>query len=148
MSKKVTRLHGEMGDRAPQRGRNLMRLRPVRSVDSWSVDEETGLVVIRQPKGLSRVEKRLAKAVRAPEHVNRTLDVHGSVIWHMCDGEHTVEQIARAMEDRFHELFEPALPRTLRFVELLARRGLLAVAPVEGEGPTRSEPGAAAVRRP
>lgn len=140
MSKKLTRQHGEMGAHGPQRGRNLMDLRPLRSLDTWSVSEETGLVVIRQPKGLSRVEKRLARAVRAQEHVNRPLDIHGSAIWKLCDGEHTVEQIARALEDQFHEQFEPAVPRTLRFVELLARRGLVHVA---GPGPA-----AAAERSP
>jgi len=133
VSKRVTRLHGDPSAREPERGRNLMGLRPVRSVESWVVAEGTDLVVIHQPKGLSRVEARLARAVKAQEHVNRPLDRYGSAIWQLCDGQHTIEEIARALEARFHEQFEPALPRTLRFVDLLARRGLVRIAPPPSE---------------
>jgi hypothetical protein len=113
-----------------------MALRPLRALDTWTLDGESGLVVIHQPKNFSAVEVRIARAVRAQEHINRQLDAYGSLIWQLCDGDHTVEQIARAVEDRFHEQFEPAAPRTVRFIELLARRGLLRV--------QRPAPGAAA----
>jgi hypothetical protein len=127
VSKKVTRLHGEFGTRAPQRGRNVMALRPVRALDTWTDSPETGVVVIHQPKNFSRVESRIARAVRAQDYINRTLDIYGSAIWRRCDGDRSVEQIAREMEEEFHEQFEPAMPRTLRFIELLARRGLVRV---------------------
>lgn len=140
MSKKVTRPHGEMGDRAPDRGRNLMLLKPLRSIESWSLAKDTGLVTIRQPKALSRIETRLARVVNAPRDIAHPLDVYGSAIWQVCDGKHTIEEIARLMEAQFHEQFEPAMPRTLRFVELLARRRLVLI--------EQPPPRAAAERRP
>ncbi len=127
LSKKLTRLPGE--DPAPDidRGRRLLRLRPKRTVETWKVDAKTGFVVVSHPKAFGRVEARFARWFRGKPNINRQLDEHGSAIWIMCDGSHTVEEIARALEARFHEAFEPALPRTLKFVSMLAERRLVAV---------------------
>ena len=127
MSKKLTRLPGE--DPAPdiERGRRLLRLRPRRTVETWKVDSKTGFVVVTHPKAFGRVEARFARWFRGKPMINRQLDAYGSQIWILCDGTHSVEEIARAVEAKFHEAFEPALPRTLKFVSMLAERRLVTV---------------------
>ncbi len=109
------------------RGKRLLALRPKRTVDTWKVEDETGLVVVTHPKAFGRVEARLARALRGRPTVNRPLDEFGSQIWLLCDGSHTVEAIARALDARFHERFEPAVPRTLKFIKVLAERRLVTV---------------------
>ena len=136
VSKKLTRLPGEERAPDPNRGRKVLRLRPRRTVETWKVSAQTVHVVVTHPKAFGPLEGKLARALKGPRSINRQLDEFGSLIWQLCDGEHTVEQIARALEDKFRERFEPAMPRTLRFVELLAERRLLIMArdeePVEG----------------
>ena len=133
MSKKITRLPGDPPPHEdPARGRAIFALRPRRTLDTWERSAETGLVVICHPKTLRPTEVRLAKKLGRPLEVNRPLDEYGSEIWQLCDGSRTIEEIARAVEAKFHERFEPPLPRTLRFIEILARRGLVRMAPESG----------------
>jgi len=127
VSKRLTRLPGDEPPEDPTRGRRILELRPLRAIDTWKVSEKTGHVVVTHPKAFGRLEGKLAGALRAPRDINRQLDEFGSLIWQMCDGEHTVSEIARALEERFHERFEPAVPRTLRFVEVLAQRRLVRI---------------------
>jgi hypothetical protein len=127
LSKKLTRLPGEDPPPDVERGRRLLALRPRRTVETWKVDPKTGRVVVTHPKAFGRVEASLARWMRGKKSINRQLDEYGSLIWLMCDGSHTVEEIARALEGQFHEAFEPALPRTLKFVSMLAERRLVVV---------------------
>ncbi len=48
-------------------------------------------------------------------------------IWHLADGHHTVEGIARAVAERFRVPFDVALEDTRKFVDLLATRNLVSV---------------------
>jgi hypothetical protein len=127
MSKRLTRLPGDDPPPDPKRGERLLALRPRRTLETWTRKEPDGLVVITHPKPFSRAEARMAKLLRGSPVVNRHLDAYGSEIWVLCDGTRTIEEIARSLEERFHERFEPALPRTLKFIKLLAERGLVTV---------------------
>ena len=127
MSKKLTRLPGEEPPPDIARGARILALRPKRTLDTWKRVEPGGLVVITHPKPFSRLEAKVAKALRGSPVVNRNLDEFGSEIWVLCDGQHSVVDIARALEERFHERFEPAVPRTLKFVEILLQRGLISI---------------------
>lgn len=127
MSKRVTRFPGDDIAPSADRGRRILSLRPRRTVETWKVDEASGWVVVTHPKALGALEARLTRLLRGSTVVNRPLDEYGSAIWLMCDGRHTVEEIARSLEERFRERFEPALPRTLKFVEVLAQRRLVTV---------------------
>lgn len=127
MSKRLTRLPGDEPPPSADRGRKVLSLRPRRTVETWKVDDATGCVVVTHRKALGSVEARLTRLLRGSTMIRRSLDEYGSAIWLMCDGRHTVEEIARSLEARYHERFEPALPRTLKFVEILAERRLVTV---------------------
>lgn len=135
VSKKLTRVPGGQEPPDLERGRRLLELRPLRTVDTWVVSPKTGTVVVTHPKAFGRMEGKLARALKAPASINRPLDEFGSLIWQLCDGQHTVSQIARALEERFRERFEPAVPRTLRFVEVLAQRRLVRIVRAETPPP-------------
>ncbi len=140
MSKKLTRMPGDDEPPDAERGRRLLSLRPQRTLESWKVDPRTGFVVVTHPKPFGRAEARLARLLRGSPIVNRRLDEYGSAIWVLCDGAHTVEEIARELEGRFHERFEPALPRTIKFVSLLAKTGLVAVGAGPGAAASEGRP--------
>jgi hypothetical protein len=127
LSKRLTHLPGEEPPADPQRGARLLALRPKRAVETWKLDSDTGLVVVTHVKAVGAVEARLIRLLRGSPTVNRRLDEYGSAIWLMCDGSRTVEEIARALDEKFRERFEPALPRTLKFVGLLAERRLVTI---------------------
>ena len=127
MSKRLTRQPGEDLPPDAKRGARLLSLRPKRTLETWKRKDPGGLVVVTHPKPFGRAEAQLSKLLRGSPVVNRHLDEFGSQIWVLCDGEHTVAQIARALEEQFHERFEPSLPRTLKFIKLLAERGLVTV---------------------
>jgi hypothetical protein len=127
VSKKLTRLPGEVEPPDVDRGRRMLAMRPRRTLETWEVSKDTGRVVVTHPKAFGRLEGKLARALGAPKEIRRPLDEFGSLIWQLCDGNHTIEEIARAAEERFAERFEPAVPRTLRFVEILAQRRLVLV---------------------
>ena len=127
MSKRLTRQPGQDPPPDAKRGERLLALRPKRTLETWKRKDEGGLVVISHPKPFGRAEARVAKLLRGSPVVNRHLDEFGSEIWVLCDGAHSVEEIARALEERFRERFEPAVPRTLKFIKLLAERGLVTV---------------------
>ena len=135
MSKKLTRLPGEEPAPDAKRGEKILAMKPRRTLETWKRTQPGDLVVITHPKPFGRAEAKLAKLLKGSPVVNRKLDEYGSQIWELCDGEHTVEQIARALADRFHERFEPAVPRTLKFITLLAERGLVTVREIGGQGP-------------
>ena len=134
MSKKLTRLPGDEPAPDTDRGRRVLAMRPLRTLDTWKESPETGRVVVTHTKNYGAVEVRLAKMLKGSPTVNRHLDEFGSRIWLLCDGKHTIEDIARALQDEFHERFEPAVPRTLKFVEILAERNLVTIV-AEGGAP-------------
>lgn len=138
MSKKLTRLPGDEPPPDPERGARILAMRPLRTLDTWERKEPDGLVVVTHPKPFGKVEKKLAKLLRGSLLVNRPLDVYGSEIWVLCDGAHTVEEIARTLEERFKEEFEPAVPRTLKFVKLLTEHGLLTISDAPPAAPAEA----------
>jgi hypothetical protein len=127
MSKRLTRLPGDEPPPDPEHGARVLGFRPLRTLDTWKETQPDGLVVVTHAKNFGRLEGALARALKGSPVVNRRLDEFGSQIWLLCDGEHSVADIARALEDRFHERFEPAVPRTLKFITILAERGLVVI---------------------
>jgi hypothetical protein len=132
MSKKLTRLPGDEPPPDVRRGERILAMRPLRTLDTWERAPPGDLVVITHPKPFGKLEAKVARALRGSDTVKRPLDEYGSMIWELCDGTHTVEDIARAVEERYRERFEPAVPRTLKFIKLLAEHGLVRVMPEEG----------------
>lgn len=119
---------------ATPRGEVPLRLRcvlgayPVRNEQwlAWEADAK-GLVTVTHQKDLHRWERWLMKKVGGSPVIHRKLDEPGSIIWRLCDGEHTVADICSVMDQKYKEDMEPVLTRVIRFLEMLLERNLISL---------------------
>lgn len=92
--------------------RNLLALRPVRLLDHRL---EEDLVVVQVPRFRSRWMGWLQRRMRKPCFQLR-LDKIGSAVWLACDGESTVADIGKRLQERFGEEIEPLWDRLAVFM--------------------------------
>ena len=86
-------------------------------------DELVSVLVPRFHRAwLVRLSKRLGLTER---RVN--LDAQGSLVWSLCDGAHSVEEIGCALADRFGEAVKPVEERLPRFLSQLAQHEMIAL---------------------
>ena len=77
-----------------------------------SIDGVTGkLVTIEIAKKFTRIEKVLAKILRAPKVLKRRLDRHNSMLWELMDGEREFGEICKIMDSLYHEEVSPVIER-------------------------------------
>ena len=69
-------------------------------------------IVLRFEKRFGRIEKIAAKLFRAPKELRRPLLEKNSVLWELCNGEKTFEEICRHMSQTYHEEVSPVVHRT------------------------------------
>ena len=125
----------------PENKRRVLMAFPVRTRHKdlkWWHGRKDGLVVVSIRKNFSRVERALRKVAGGPEFLRIPLDKPGTRIWELCDGKHTVLDIALIMNEEFREEMEPVLPRVIKFMELLLKRNLISLK-VQENGP-RAQP--------
>ena len=84
-------------------------------------------VVLRIQKRFNRIERILAKLMKAPKEVRRPLDSMNSLLWELCNGENRFEDICKILDSVFHEDISPVVERTRRGIENLKRQNLLTV---------------------
>ena len=100
---------------------------PVRTAQ-WEENED-GHVRVRMQKFEGRLGKWLCRVLHKPNHAMVRLDDLGSFIWKQCDGDTTVEDILKALDeemgDRF-EVEEELEKRTFYFFHMLRTRGFIA----------------------
>ncbi len=107
---------------ASERSWGTLRPRRLRPHESRG-DELVSVLVPRFHRGwLVRISERMGVTER---RVN--LDAKGSLVWSLCDGAHSVEEIGRALADRFGEAVNPVEERLPRFLVQLARHEMIAL---------------------
>ena len=84
-------------------------------------------VVLRIQKRFNRIERILAKLLKAPKEVRRPLDSMNSLLWELCNGENRFEDICKILDSVFHEDISPVVERTRRGIENLKSQNLLTV---------------------
>jgi len=77
----------------------FLKLKPKRKDFEWL--EEEGKVKVKVPKFKSKIGKKFCKLLGRENVFTVNLDEKGSLIWKLCDGEHTVEEILRELEENF-----------------------------------------------
>jgi hypothetical protein len=103
--------------------RNLYELVPVqrRTFD----ENDDGTVDVLLPRyGEGRVG-RLMKRVLSREPVRVHLDDVGTSVWHLCDGERSVQEIAESLHEKFGSRIEPVYDRLEMFLEQMRTSGLI-----------------------
>ncbi len=105
-----------------------MSARPIRNPSlAWHEDEE-GHVVVVLPRRKDFVGKLLAWLFMVPESRPVSLDEIGTKVWHMCDGEHSVHDIAKTLADEYRLTMREAEVSLAEFLRRLGRRGMIALA--------------------
>ena len=84
-------------------------------------------VILRIQKKFNRFEKILAKLFRAPREVRRPLDAKNSMLWQLCDGKRTFQEICQILDDLYHEDIAPVIHRTAAGIALLKEKNLVTV---------------------
>ena len=105
---------------------------PVRLPVDWEYRGEPGIhpeiegvtgknVVILIEKRFTRFEKFLAKILRAPKIVKRTMHHTQSMLWELMYGERNFSDICRIMDSLYHEDIAPVEDRIKAYLEVFVR---------------------------
>lgn len=104
----------------------LLRLKPVRDESvAWEVGED-GLVKI-ESKHIGMLKRLLSALLRFKAKKRVELDELGSVVWLMCDGEHTIGEIAQELVKRYRLERRDAEVSLITFIQQLMKRRLITV---------------------
>lgn len=96
---------------------NYLNLKPLRNEKfSWSVDNEQVTLEIENKGVWNRLFQKILKKPRI-SFVH--LDEMGSFIWPLLDGEKTIMEIAKAVENRFGEKAKPLYERLIKYFQIL-----------------------------
>lgn len=82
-------------------------------------------VVLRIPKEFRRIERIFARLLRAPKELRRPLDRMNSMLWELCDGSRTFEDICTQLNNVFKEEIAPVIHRTTAALHLFQSQNLL-----------------------
>ena len=100
---------------------DLAPLTPVRTIESEQSDDgKVKITESRHKEGW--LDKILSKGLE-PGHNHVSLDEVGSLVWSLCDGEHTVREIAATLNERFGEDYDPGSQRLAVFLLTMKSRG-------------------------
>ncbi|PKK85580.1 MAG: hypothetical protein CVT48_04805 [Thermoplasmata archaeon HGW-Thermoplasmata-1] len=101
----------------------LLKVKPLRAEVEWDCNDD-GFVVVTIPKNFNKFERFVRKFIKGPDNVRFRFDKHGTDVWNLCDGGHSLGEICDFMWDKYHEEMEPVLKRVWQFVQMLMQRGL------------------------
>ncbi len=82
-------------------------------------------IVIRIEKKFKKIESLFAKILRAPKELRRPLDIMNSLLWELCDGTRTFEEICLQLDSTFHEEIAPVVNRTTHGIASLISNNLM-----------------------
>ena len=98
-------------------------------------------VILIHNKSFRRFENILAKLLRAPRELRRPLDDMNSLLWELCNGHRTFEEIVSLMDETFDEKVAPASERTEAALRHLGERGFILFSRSEFENAWPTGPG-------
>lgn len=114
-----------MGHKAPAQNaeRRWQQVRPLRAEGvRWEERDGTVVITVRRTDWVGRLWGWLSSR---PPLRRIELDEIGSLVWALCDGHHTVGDIADALVARYQLLRREALASLTEFLTQLRRRGLV-----------------------
>tara|TARA_B100001094_G_scaffold76276_1_gene72696 strand:+ start:341 stop:727 length:387 start_codon:yes stop_codon:yes gene_type:complete len=84
-------------------------------------------VVLVIEKTFTKFERLLAKVLRAPKTVRRTMHSTQSMLWELMDGERNFQEICEIMESLYHEDIAPVEERMKAYLEVFVRLNVATV---------------------
>lgn len=92
------------------------------------IEEVTGReVVLLIEKKFTRFERLLARILRAPKVVRRTMHHTQSMLWELMDGQRNFEEICAIMDSLYHEDIAPVEDRLKAYLEVFVRLNVATV---------------------
>ena len=120
------------------------KLIPVRVPVEWEYEGEIGIhpdldgvtgrnVVFSIEKKFTKFEKILAKILRAPKKVRRTMHYTQSMLWELIDGERNFENICEIMDSLYHEDIAPVEERVKSYLDIFIALNVVTMYKVKEE---------------
>jgi len=117
---------------------------PIRLPVNWEFTGEPGIhpeidgvtgrnVVFIIEKSFSRFERFLAKILRAPKVVERTMHPVQSMLWELIDNQRDFFEICTIMDSLYHEDISPVSERIKVLLEVFVRINVVTVMKPMGE---------------
>lgn len=111
---------------------------PVRLPVDWEYKGEPGIhpeiegvtgrdVVLLIEKRFTRFERFLAKILKAPKIVRRTMHSTQSMLWELMDGVRNFQEICEIMVSLYHEDIAPVEDRLKAYLEVFVRLNVATV---------------------
>jgi len=111
---------------------HALQARPVRNPALKWEALDNGEVQIILPRRRDAMGKVLSSIFSVPKSKPISLDVVGARVWELCDGEHTVNEIAQALMDEHKIHRREAEVSLTEFLKMLGKRNMVAfVVPTE-----------------
>ena len=120
----------------------LLRLKPVRNPYLKWKKSETGEVVITLELKKTKRTSFLSKLFPTPKEKRISLDKIGTFVWDRCDGKHTVEQIAKELQDEYKMMRQEAEISLTSFLQQLSKKRFIGVLIPEVKEKEGEEPSA------
>ena len=111
---------------------------PIRLPVDWEYRGEAGIhpeiegitgkeVVLLIEKDSQDLKKILAKILRAPKVVRRSMHYTQSMLWELIDGERNFAEICQIMDSLYHEDIAPVNDRIKAYLEVFVRLNVATV---------------------
>jgi hypothetical protein len=108
---------------------DLMNSRPVRnSLIKWDKSEENSLISLVVPQKSTLWVRIVSRIFMLPKSRVVSLDEVGSFVWTMCDGHNTIDNIIRALCNKYKLTRKEAETSLLAYFRNLGKRGILVFA--------------------
>ena len=101
-----------------------LQLYPIREFDSET--DENGRMVVIVPRQENWLFRKILPKPNLPAGRVK-LDEVGSFVWQCCDGEHTVANISKLLDEKFAERVKPADERTVVFLQQMYKEQFIKV---------------------
>ncbi|MHB8997187.1 MAG: PqqD family protein [Armatimonadota bacterium] len=101
---------------------------PVRNPDLVAHEHEDGSVAVELPRRKDWVGGALGFLFFVPDSKPVQLDEVGSFVWKLCDGEHTVNEIADALAAEYKLNRREVDVSLTQYLQTLGKRGMIAFA--------------------
>lgn len=111
---------------------------PIRLPVDWEYRGDAGIhpeiegitgrqVVLLIEKRFTRFERLLAKILKAPKVVRRTMHSTQSMLWELMDGKRNFSEICTIMDSLYHEQIAPVDDRMKAYLEVFVRLNVATV---------------------
>lgn len=111
---------------------------PIRLPVDWEYRGDAGIhpeiegitgrqVVLLIEKRFTRFERLLARILKAPKVVRRTMHSTQSMLWELMDGKRNFSEICTIMDSLYHEQIAPVDDRMKSYLEVFVRLNVATV---------------------